>query len=364
MRQRFSTNKDWSIGKEVSSQFSVLMYLSGRRIRSIVATRVKLWAGVMMVSILLFLVPVIVWNGPFWFDASLISAISDQEKRLVAVNADRSVLLQITLAVAGGITVIFTTRTFLLSKAGQVTDRFTKATTQLASEKVAERIGGIHALSRLLKDSSDDHSAVIDVLVSFIKQVAIRPMAKGEVRVFEEEDSSQFSMWHEIETHPEIDVQAALKVILRRPKRYESPWISFGNTDLRGAAFTGGWVDTLHFKGSDLRGTDFASARARIIVLIDCDLRGANLSGATLLTARLSGSDLRCAYLRWTDFRGAHMSGADLRETLCFMTRFHGATMTDVNLEGVDLSSALGLTGEQIQDAITDDQTLLPGYLK
>jgi hypothetical protein len=41
---------------------------------------------------------------------------------------------------------ILTGRTYLLSRRGQLTDRYTKAVTQLAADKLTERLGGIYAL--------------------------------------------------------------------------------------------------------------------------------------------------------------------------------------------------------------------------
>ena len=49
------------------------------------------------------------------------------------------------LLATGG--VLFTVRKFVLSRDGQVTDRYAKAIEQLGSEKLEVRIGGLCALS-------------------------------------------------------------------------------------------------------------------------------------------------------------------------------------------------------------------------
>ena len=41
-----------------------------------------------------------------------------------------------------------------------------------------------------------------------------------------------------------------------------------------------------------------------------------------------------------------------------------GACFQGADLRGVDLREVVGLTSEQIRDAIIDEQTQLPGYLK
>lgn len=87
-----------------------------------------------------------------------------------AVNATRQVLL----AAAGGTAVLaslgFTARTYYLSRRGQRTDRYTKAITQLASDKIAELLGGIYALEYLMRESETDHTTVVAVLAAFIRE--------------------------------------------------------------------------------------------------------------------------------------------------------------------------------------------------
>jgi hypothetical protein len=55
---------------------------------------------------------------------------------------------------------LFTARNFILSREGQVTDRYTKAIEQLGSDKLDVRIGGIYALERVARDSARDHPTV------------------------------------------------------------------------------------------------------------------------------------------------------------------------------------------------------------
>jgi hypothetical protein len=65
---------------------------------------------------------------------------------------------------------VFTVRNFALSREGQVTDRYTKAITQLGDEKLDVRIGGIYALERVARDSARDHPTVMEVLTTFIRE--------------------------------------------------------------------------------------------------------------------------------------------------------------------------------------------------
>jgi hypothetical protein len=63
-----------------------------------------------------------------------------------AINAVRQPMLTGLAGAAALVALGFTVRTYYLSRRGQVTDRFGKAISQLASNKLEERLGGIHAL--------------------------------------------------------------------------------------------------------------------------------------------------------------------------------------------------------------------------
>jgi hypothetical protein len=61
-------------------------------------------------------------------------------------------------------------RTLALTEQGQVTDRYTKAIEQLGSDKLDVPIGGIYALERIARDSARDHSTVMEVLSTFVRE--------------------------------------------------------------------------------------------------------------------------------------------------------------------------------------------------
>src|SRR5215203_5590229 len=59
---------------------------------------------------------------------------------------------------------------------GQITERFTRAIDQLGSEKLEIRLGGIYALERIAKDSSEkDYSTVMEVLTAYVRQNSSTP---------------------------------------------------------------------------------------------------------------------------------------------------------------------------------------------
>lgn len=78
--------------------------------------------------------------------------------------------------------------------------------------------------------------------------------------------------------------------------------------------------------------------------------------------------------LHRTDLRNANLSGAHLEETILTeahleqarLDRAHleGANLSGAHLEGANLHGATGLTQQQLEEAHTDDQTILPDYLR
>ncbi|HKX32544.1 MAG TPA: pentapeptide repeat-containing protein [Blastocatellia bacterium] len=114
----------------------------------------------------------------------------------------------------------------------------------------------------------------------------------------------------------------------------------------------------------------------------EADLSGANLSGANLFRsefrrARLGGADLSGADLRAANLRGADLSGANLRGANLKWGILSQANLSNVNLsearldrtvlEGADLSTAQGLTWEQMagraKSVFIDETTQLPSEI-
>jgi hypothetical protein len=184
-------------------------------------------------------------------------------------------------------TLLYTVRTYALSRTGQVTERYSTAVGQLGDDKLEIRIGAVYALERISRDSPADQPAAVDVLSAFVRGAAARP------------DTG----------HPADDVQAALTVLGRRRRTAsERP---------------------LNLRGSNLRGIDMQRA----------DLRGARLDGADLTGASLIEADLRLAVL----------CDATLDRAKLIAVRLEDATMSGASLRGADLYRA-HLLAEQLSD--------------
>jgi uncharacterized protein YjbI with pentapeptide repeats len=85
-------------------------------------------------------------------------------------------------------------------------------------------------------------------------------------------------------------------------------------------------------------------AEPLIVDLHGAFLRRTDLSRANLTRANLAGADFSFATLR-----GANLKDANLRGTI---------------LRGADLSDATNLTRAQLEEAVIDHETKLPGYLR
>jgi hypothetical protein len=251
-------------------------------------------------------------------------ATPPDKDRAAAVNATRQTFLAAAaglVAVAGLLT---GARTYLLSREGQLTERFAKAVSLLASDKHTERIGGVFAMERLIQESARDHDMIVEVLAAHVRQSTTnRPTAATD--------------------DDRLVVQAALTVLGRRPVRREANEVNLAGTDLRGLSFAGA-----RFKDADLRNCRLQDANLAMADCRDALLSGADLSGASLVAADLRGADLRAAVLYGADVDGASLDETDLRSAL-----LGGA---------VDKADVRSLTMQQLQAAVLDDGTRLPDY--
>ncbi|MEV5242574.1 pentapeptide repeat-containing protein [Streptomyces cinnamoneus] len=283
LNRREPSPENGEVGKSVSTLFT-FGYTDPMRGGRIQVKKLILITGVLIVVVFLWWVVI---SPLTWLIAGgTVRNIPDAKDRAAALSAVRQSIIQSVAGIGALGALLFTARNYLLSCEGQVTDRYTKAIEQIASDRGDERIGGIYALERVMADSARDHYTIVEVLAAFVREHAQPPTApEGADR------------------RVSADVQAALTVLGRRPRRAE--------LELRPVNLLGVWLHK-------------------------ADLRGANLEGAVLCRAHLRGADL----IR-TRLQGSHLDGADLRDTK-------------------------GLTPEQLLGArgLDDPRTLLPSSLR
>jgi hypothetical protein len=200
------------------------------------------------------------------------------------------------------IALVFTARTYLLGREGQVTDRYTKAVDQLGAKTLEQRTGGVFALERIMRDPPKDHWNVVEVLAAFARSADREAAPK----------------------RPDADVKAALTVLGRRPARQarELDRIRLSDADLREtlmrhgrldrAALRGAWLENVHWEHASLVGARLRKAHMRKADLEQANLHKAGLQGADLTGAKLHGAILADADLTDATLQGAQLENADL----------------------------------------------------
>ncbi|MEV6552295.1 pentapeptide repeat-containing protein [Streptomyces sp. NPDC051597] len=272
----------------------------------------------------------LLWQGPWWLDGDRLRTRDLQPADGVVITGFRTTLVALGAGAVAGAGLYYTDRTLRhtrerdreqaeIARDGQVTGRYVEAIKLLASERTVERLGGIYALERIMRDSVKDHPTVVEVLAAFIReQVPVPPHARLSARA-----------------RPEESVQAALTVLGRRPQVAEPFRIDLRRTDLRGADLQNARLERVRLGGAHLEKADLTGAHLEEGWLRDSCLTGAWLEGA----------HLERAVVRGTDLRGATMKG------VCFA----GTRLVDA-----DLSTAVGLTAPQLAEAVLDSATKLP----
>ncbi|MCX5345962.1 pentapeptide repeat-containing protein [Streptomyces atratus] len=263
--------------------------------------------------------------------------------RADAVNAVR----QTVLAALAGITVlaglVYTARSYALSRRGQVTERFRAAIEQLASGKLEVRLGGVYSLEHVLTESPQDHTAIVNVLAGFIRNTTHRGPSNEPLALPHERNPSHRDVAWGIELP--ADLQAAANVLARRPDRHEPRRV-----DLRSAGLAG--LSLRHFEFDSPPSLSW-------MFLTSADLRRADLRGVDFRRSILNYADLCLAWLGKARLDGVGLFAADLRGA-----QMNEAILVQTDLRAADLRECEGLTAHQLSVAAIDTTTRLPDVLQ
>lgn len=217
----------------------------------------------------------------------------------------RNSVFQVVTAVGVFVGLLFTARTYLLTKQTQRAERFTNAVGQLGDEKAETvRAGGAFGLWLLSVEDEQYWPLTEDLLSSLLRERATAgtPLA--------------------------ADTRAALKVLGSRP-----PSASIGALALEG----------IHVPGADLVGATLERARLDYACLDDARLTDVRLAGASLAHA-----SLRSAFLARADLRGADLTGADLTDAVLSGADLAHAVLTSATIADADLSGARNVDPRQL----------------
>ncbi|RPE38685.1 uncharacterized protein YjbI with pentapeptide repeats [Streptomyces sp. Ag109_O5-1] len=377
-----------------------------------------MWAAIAAGAVLLLVgLPWLLWKGPYEIDAKYIDRSELAKGSAALVTGLRTAVVALAAALGASVALLYTARTYRLTRRGQITDRFTKALERLGSNEIYVRIGGILALEQIVQDAPEQAATdAARVLGHFIRHRT--PKAQPAPEPGNSEPGSPGLVHSALPDEPAADVQAALTALTRAESRtHVDPREQL---DLHGLHLAGAQLVEADLTHANLSGATLTKATLRRATLTRADLSGAtltraslsratltnaNLSGATLTRATLSGATLTEANLRKATLgqvglrgatltkaylRGATFTGGDLREAIfteadlskatftkaslrgATLTKadLRGATFTGVDLtrtilaeahlENADLSGAERLTLEQVRSASTDQTTKLP----
>jgi uncharacterized protein YjbI with pentapeptide repeats len=279
------------------------------------------------------------------------------------LNAEAAIRSAIIQVIGGAVVIVglyFTARGFRLTREGHITDRYAKAIGQIGDASLDVRIGGIFALERIMRDSQGDRSTIVEILTAFIREHTRDEPRKPKTRKVT------------------ADVQAALTVIGRRPEiEAKDRHLDLYHCGLNDANLAGTDLRNAMIYYSVLINTSFASANLDGAGLSFCSAKRAAFSHASAKNAHFVNASYTNGWfleanLTDADFYGCDLSGSDFGRryaeegnppippanlTNVRMTR---AKLDKTNLRGVDLSTVRGLQPEQLAEAITDKNTVMP----
>jgi hypothetical protein len=287
------------------------------RSRSATRPRVPPWALLVVASAAAAaLIYLLLWYGPDLLARHDVAALPRQQQATqlpVAIDNARGRLLTLGAGLVALVALAYSARTFHLSRQGQVADRYTKAIEQLGSDKLDVRIGGIYALEQVVRDSSRDHSTVMEVLAAFIREHSHEPWRPPR--------SADWPRSPELGPRP--DIQAAVTVIGRRDASRDQEQVNLSGADLSRVQLPEADLARCSLNYSNLTGAN----------LFRANLRRTEFVGADLTRTNFKGSDLYNANFTFAILKEALLSGANLGLAI-----FSGARLADLSLRDVDLT--------------------------
>jgi hypothetical protein len=265
--------------------------------------KVPLWVfgGILVAAVLL----VIIIEVPQQQAASWRGQPGVELKDLPKLENDaRTTLIQ---GLGGAVLLIglyLTFRNLQLTQDKQITEHYTRAVEQLGSDKLEVRLGAIYTLERIARGSERDHSPIMEILTTYIREHA--PNREGE--------SLPLAL------PPALDITTILTVLERRNRTYEQKghMLNLGWTNLFGVTLLGAHLERVSFHGACMEkalllGTHFERANFVGACLREADLSSAHLEGAQFVAAKLEKVRLVNAHLEGAHLRGARLEGANLR---------------------------------------------------
>ncbi len=208
-------------------------------------------------------------------------------------------------------------------------ERYQQGAEMLGSRLLSVRLAGIYGLQRLAKENREEyHVQIMKLLCAFVRHPYIEN-AGSKMKTIR------------------ADIQTAMDAIVNC-RTHDASLISIEEDD---------GESLLDLQGSSLKG----------LFLYHDSLFRVDLSDADLRKARLHGVDLHASFLWDTDLRRADISAANLSGATLFGAKLRHANLSNAYIAGTKFSDdgdtpAIGLTQEQLDQAVADQDT--PPMLK
>lgn len=302
------------------------------RTRAILAAGSVVGAVAVLLVLAVYALPILLTRHPTPTDAKDV---------LAAQNAARTALIGALVALFTAATLAVSWRSHRLTQTGQLTDRFAAAVEQLGSASTHVRVGGIYSLERLLHDSPADHRTVVEVLSTFIRDQApparrVDPSELNSVPMLSDGD-----LVRDIYARPTTDVDAAIRVLVRREPSSDEERIDFRRIHLvrleaSNARLSGVRLSQSDLSFANLTRSSLRAATLRETILFCAQLDDAVMEGAKLDWAVANGTSAKRASFRGASLRHSRMLGVDFRNAV-----FDDADLSDVDLTGAWLDGAV-----------------------
>ncbi len=239
---------------------------------------------------------------------------------------------QVTIARENHYTTLFTKAVEQLGATREVKEMVQKKVGELTQVEplvrteanLEVRLGAIYALGRIARDSERDHWPIMEVLCAYLRSEQNTGVATPKSEGVDVAD------W--IFSAPKVrpDIQAALEVIGQRSaERVIFERQNGLRLDLRGANLRKANLTDLNMSFVRLNGAHLEGALLFYTSLEDASLDGANLTGANLSFASLDQASLKKSILNDCLFWSTTARRADFRHSTFNYARFENARLND-----------------------------------
>lgn len=244
----------------------------------------------------------------------------------------------------------------------RITETFAKATEQLGSDKREVRLGAIYTFERLAEER--EYWPIMETLTAVVRERAPWPPVGAPVDPEGHQAKSAGVEPAASSPRLETDVQAVLTVLGRRSEaRLKQDQEKGRRLNLKHSNLRRAQLQHAHLEHADFDGACFQQADCEQAYLQGASLCNADLWGAIFVETHLEGARFWKVQFSYVLLGMAHLEKACLVDTRFEMTLLDGAHLDGAELMGADLRGAVGLSAEQLKDAIGDKATKLPGHV-